>query len=331
MIHQYIERKSGEIRTEKLYRDGMIRAIFNDRREKTGILYRAVTSAYASEILGILNYDLPAGIFARRALAEMISMGTDLSECLDDPEGLDTMRKIFERKIRYPWCRPMEEGHGVISSPADSRMLAGSLSGNSLLFIKEKFFSLDDLLGGRTRWTGLFREGDYAVFRLTPEKYHWSHCPVSGTVTDFYEIGGIYNSCNPAAVVSVENAFSRNRRAVTVINTDVKGGTGCGSVAMIEVAALMIGGIKQSYCGELYDGAAGMEPGIFLRRGQPKSHYSPGSSVDILIFEKDRISFSPDIIKNLKNPAARSRFSEFFGHPLVETEVAVRSTIGIKI
>jgi phosphatidylserine decarboxylase len=331
MIHQYIERKSGENPHREALRDRMIRAIFNDRRERRGLLYRAVTSAYASEILGILNYDLPAGIFAKRALAEMISMGTDLSECLDDPESMNTMRKIFERKIRYSSCRPMEDGDGLISSPADSRMLAGSLGAGSLLFIKEKFFSLEDLLGGRAGWTGLFRDGDYAVFRLTPEKYHWSTARFREGVADFYEIGGIYNSCNPAAVVSVENAFSMNRRAVTVIDTDVKGGTGCGHVAMTEVAALMIGGITQFYCDEIYDGGHGMNPGAFLRRGQPKSYYSPGSSVDILIFEKNRISFSPDIIRNLRNPAAKSRFSEFFGHPLVETEVAVRSTIGHKI
>jgi phosphatidylserine decarboxylase len=39
--------------------------------------------------------------------------------------------------------------------------------------------------------------------------------------------------------------YSKNKRVVTIIDTDVEGGTGIGLVAMIEVVALMIGDIVQ--------------------------------------------------------------------------------------
>jgi phosphatidylserine decarboxylase len=50
--------------------------------------------------------------------------------------------------------------------------------------------------------------------------------------------------------------------------------------------------------------------------------------VDVLIFEKDRVRFSEDIVANMFRRDAVSRYSKGFGQPLVETEVAVRAAIG---
>jgi phosphatidylserine decarboxylase len=67
---------------------------------------------------------------------------------------------------------------------------------------------------------------------------------------------------------------------------------------------------------------------MMVSGGQPKSLFRPGSSVDILIFQKNRVTFSEDIVANLHHPRAFSRYSQGFGKPLVETEVSVRSQIG---
>lgn len=215
----------------------------------------------------------------------------------------------------------------AVVSPADSRMFAGSLSEDSVLFIKDKFFSFAEFLG-RPNWVWAFTGGDFAIFRLTPDKYHYNHAPVSGVVRDFYEIEGAFHSCNPAAVISEVTPFSRNRRAVTVIDTDVPGGSGCGLVAMVEVAALMIGQIVQAYAGSGYEPCEQMRPGLFLRKGQPKSLYRPGSSLDVLIFEPGRVEFSPDLVANQFRGDAGSRFSSWLGRPWVETDVRVRESIG---
>ena len=67
----------------------------------------------------------------------------------------------------------MPEEPEAIVSPADARALIGSLMENKTLFIKEKFFAFQQLLGrDRTRWLDIFGGGDFAIFRLTPEKYH---------------------------------------------------------------------------------------------------------------------------------------------------------------
>ena len=217
----------------------------------------------------------------------------------------------------------------AVVSPADARVLVGSCRETSALFIKDKFFSFDELLGGEQRpWRAAMRDGDFALFRLTPDKYHYNHSPVSGEVADIYEIDGAFNSCNPGAIVTVATPYSKNRRVVTIIDTDVKGGTGVGLVAMIEVVALMIGDIVQCYSEKRYEDPRPVVPRMFLEKGQPKSLYRPGSSTDILVFQRGRVEFAPDLLENQTRTDAISRFSKGFGSPLVETDIRVRAPLG---
>ena len=180
----------------------------------------------------------------------------------------------------------------------------------------------------KPQWFEAFDLGDYAISRLTPEKYHYNHTPVAGKVLDIYEIDGCFHSCNPGAVVQAVTPYSKNRRVVTVIDTDVPGGTGAGLVAMVEVVAMMIGRIVQCYSSHQYDTPQDVAQGMFMEKGCPKSLFRPGSSTTILMFQKNRVRFCEDLQENQKRTDAVSRFSQGFGRPLVETEVAVRSMIG---
>jgi phosphatidylserine decarboxylase len=326
MTHQYIDRGLGSIRDEELFCDRVIEYLYSRVREKAPVLFDAVISARASSLLGFVNYDLPLGARISGANALIRRLGIDISECVEAPSYYNTARRIFERRIRYATVRPMTNDGSVVVSPADSRMFTGSLNEESVLFIKDKFFSFGEFLG-RPNWTQLFAGGDFAIFRLTPDKYHYNHAPVSGVVRDFYEIEGAFHSCNPTAVISEVTPFSRNRRAVTIIDTDVPGGSGCGLVAMVEVAALMIGQIVQAYAASGYDPHEPVRPGLFLSMGQPKSLYRPGSSLDVLIFEPGRVEFSPDLVANQFRGDVGSRFSSWLGRPWVETDVRVRESI----
>ena len=104
----------------------------------------------------------------------------------------------------------------------------------------------------KKKWLNEFSGGDFAIFRLTPDKYHYNHSPVNGKVIDIYEVDGHFHSCNPGAIVKIVTPYSKNRRVVTVIDTDIPGGSNVGLVAMIEVVALMIGEIEQCYSCLLY-------------------------------------------------------------------------------
>lgn len=328
MQHQFIDRRTQTVRSERLFGDRVVRKIYAQARENAPQLFRALTSRHVSTLLGFVNYDLPLGARLLGGHRFLRELGVDLSECLDPPETLDTARKVFERRIRYWECRPMPEDPRVVVSPADARVLVGSLAAQSLLYIKDKFFDYEELLGRDKRaCLAAFHDGDFALFRLTPDKYHYNHVPVSGRVVDFYAIDGGYHSCNPAAVVALATPYSKNRRYVTIIETDVPGGSRIGVVAMIEVVALMIGEVEQCYSEARYDDPRPIGPGMFVRRGQPKSLYRPGSSTDVLLFERGRIDFDADIVTNMRRGGVTSRFTHGFGAPLVETDLAVRSSI----
>ena len=329
MIHQYIERRSGNVYNENLVADRLVQWMYGYAREKAPVVFKALTSARVTGMLGFLNYDL---LIHRRphCIENLIkALNIDCRECLHRPREFRNARGLFERRIKYWQYRPMPMDDRVVVAPADARALVGSWEEIGQLFIKEKFFSFGELLGLRQRhWHRAFYNGDFAIFRLTPDKYHYNHLPVSGRVVDFYTIDGDFHSCNPAAVVAEVTPFSKNRRVVTVIDTDVTGGTGVGLTAMVEIVALMIGQIVQCYSTHHYDAPQAIRPGMFVRKGQPKSLYRPGSSVDVLFFQKGRMQFDADLLANRRRVDVQSRFSQGFRHPLVETDVQVRSSIG---
>ncbi len=332
MEHQYIIRQTGEIQTEKLIADRLLNQIYASARENPGLLFGALTSPWVSKFLGHVQFDLPLSAGWRKDPCLRKKLGVDWAETLDPPELMRTLRDVFERKIRYWECRPMESAPRVVVSPADSRVLLGSFRTTSCLHLKDKFFEYEELLGAdKPEWLRAFQGADYAIFRLTPDKYHYNHTPVAGRVLDIYEISGEYHSCNPGAVVAAVTPYSKNKRVVTILDTDVSGGSEVGLVAMIEIVALMIGDIVQCCSAERYDDPEPVRKGMFLEKGKPKSLYRPGSSTDVLLFQEQRVHFSLDLLENMRRPGAMSRFSEGFGMPLVETDLQVRTTIGVAL
>ena len=258
-----------------------------------------------------------------------MKLGIDQTECVKPLGRWPKLRELFERQIRFWEVRPMPTMASSVVSPADSRVLFGHFQEQGDLPVKSKFFSLPELIGAnKVGWQSCFADGDWAVFRLTPEKYHYNHLPVSGKVADIYEIDGDFHSCNPSAVVRMVTSYSKNRRCITIIDTDVDGGSHVGFVAMIEIVALMIGEIVQCYSEERYDAPVPAQVGQFVRRGAVKSLFRPGSSTVVLLFERQRVVFDYDLVKNARRRDVQSRFSYFFGECLVETDVAVRSSIG---
>jgi phosphatidylserine decarboxylase len=324
--HQFIERKSRRVVTEKPIGDRSVYFLYHHLRENAPAMFKILTSARISSLLAFCRYDLPSN--ARRDGQYLFEgIGADWRECVEPLAYFDSHRKVFERQIRYWDTRSMSATVAKVAAPADSRMLIGSLATTSALFIKEKMFDAPELLGQTSPWHARFCNGDFAVFRLTPDKYHYNHLPVSGRVLDTYGIDGGYHSCNPSALIAMASLYAKNRRAVTIIDTDVPNGSQVGLVAMVEIVALMIGDIAEAYSEQGYDNPRPLEPGMLVNKGCPKSLFRPGSSTDVLFFEAGRITFAGDLIGNSRLNDVLSRYTNGFGRPLVETDVLVRSTI----
>jgi phosphatidylserine decarboxylase len=325
--HHYIDRDSGTVQREQLLADPLVRWLYAESRESPAWFMKAIVSPRLTQVLAAAAFDLPVAPGRWRTHRLAGALGIDLDECADPPESIDTPRKLFERRIRYWDRRPMNGNPAAIVSPADARVLVGSLAETSQLFVKDKWFSAAELLGtDHPHWQDALARGDFAIFRLTPDKYHYNHAPVDGVVRHVYEIPGGCHSCNPHAVV-IASTYAKNARTVTLIDTDVPGGTGIGRVAMIEIVALMIGVVEQCYSDDRYAATRPVTPGLVLRKGQPKSRFRPGSSTVVLLFERDRVIPCDDLVANQSRPGVESRFSQGLGRRLVETDVRVRSTI----
>lgn len=329
--HGYINRRNGAVCSEEFLADQTVDFIYSTVREKAPRLFDALTGPFFTGLLGFVNYDLALDSRLSGASRFVRKIGLDEKECLLPPGSFDTPRKVFERRIAYWRYRPMEDSPDSIVSPSDAKMFVGSLNDTSVLFLKGKFFDFRELIGkDRPDLHGRFDGADFAVFRLTPEKYHHNHAPVSGVVTDIFWVDGCYHSCNPGASVAMATPLSKNRRVVTVIDTDVEDGSNIGMVIMVEVVALMIGDIVQCYSDNRYDNPVPVTTGLFMRKGRPKSLFRPGSSTVVLFFQKGRVAFSEDLIRNQLRGDIDNRFAAWLEKPLVETEVDVRSTIGTR-
>ncbi|MFN2353094.1 MAG: phosphatidylserine decarboxylase [Desulfopila sp.] len=324
--HQYVDRATLQVINERLIADRSVNFLYNNLRESAPAMFNALTSRRMSSLLGFMHYDLGTGR-SKSPLRLFEALNADWRECVEPLSYYTTQRRVFERRIRYWQTRPMEKQTDTVVSPADSRVLIGSFANASSVFIKSKFFEIRELLGIDCPWYPRFFGGDYAIFRLTPDKYHYNHVPISGKVVDFYTVDGRYHSCNPIAQVAIASVYSKNRRVVTLIDTDIEGGSNIGMVAMVEIVALMIGDIVQCYSEEKYDNPRDVEKGMFLRRGCPKSLFRPGSSTVALLFQPNRIDFCEDLIRNSCRHDVNSRFTRRFGKPLVETDIKVRSNI----
>ncbi len=327
--HQYIDRATGNVVREHLLANSVVSALYSPALEKAPLVTRLASSRYVSRVLGYLNYDNVLSSRATGMLRFLRDSGIQLSEFVGNLSEYDTARKIFERQIRYWNCRPMPENSRAVVCPADARALVGSMEESSGLYLKQKFFSFPELLGDDSPWRSSFEGGDYAVFRLTPEKYHYAHSPVSGRILDFYSVEGRYFPCNPNASVQLITPVSKNRRVVTILETNGLSGSRIGRVAMIEVVALMIGQIEQRYSEQRYEDPCRIEKGMFLRAGSPKALFRPGSSTVVLLFQRDRVRFAADLVKNQRRYEVQSRFSLTLGEPLIETDVAVRSLLAL--
>lgn len=218
--------------------------------------------------------DRPAS--ARRVAAFVEQFGIDLSEARES--SFPSFNAFFERKLK-PGARPFDPDPAVLTSGGDGKVLVyPRLAEDERLPIKGTACSpaallLDDAVAAR------FRGGSGLVLRIAPYDYHRFHFPEGGQAGPARRIRGEYHSVNPIALAKVPDLFCRNKREVTLVESDR-----FGTYAMIEVGALTVGTIVQTYA-----------PGR-VERGQEKGNFRYGGSTVVMFFEPGRVEFDADLV-----------------------------------
>lgn len=182
-------------------------------------------------------------------------------------------QRLFSKELA-DLCAPCEARYLFFDEVnMDSRVSIKGASINPIALIN------DSALGKK------YLGGSMAIARLCPVDYHRFHFLDDCLLGQVRPIHGRYESVNPVAVQQIEDLFFKNERSLSILETSQ-----FGNVAMIEVGALCVGKIVQSYNSTQSN----------FKRGEEKGYFLFGGSTVILIFEAQKIKWNPDYLAKSK-------------------------------
>ena len=274
---KYIERASGEIKTENVPGEGMLKWLYTSATGKAALnllVKRKVVSA-------IGGWYMDSKLSAKRIPDFVNEHHINLSECeFSDIQHYKTFNEFFYRKLK-PGVRVIEEG---LVSPADGKILAfQSMNDIPSFFIKGSEFNLQTFLGDESL-AQKYETGAMAIIRLAPVDYHRYHFPASGKASESVKINGHYFSVSPLALRGSLKIFCENQREHCTLSTEE-----FGDILIVDVGATMVGSIIQTY-----------EANSKVKKGDEKGYFAFGGSTLVLLFEKETITFDADLIENTK-------------------------------
>lgn len=268
------DRKNQQFTEEKIYGEGGMRFLYENPIGR--ILEGSLLSRpWFSKLYGAYQ----ASGMSRHKTSPFIQ---DFKIPMDEYEKgpFPSFNDFFIRKF-LPGKRSFENSPDRFSAPAEGRYLVfSSITENTALPIKGATLNGPSLLGNAPEMKR-FYGGPGFIARLCPVDYHRFHFPDSGKILSETRIEGPLHSVNPVALAVRGDLLFRNERVVTVIETE-----NFGALAYVEVGAICVGKIVQSY-----------GPEKFVKRGEEKGYFLFGGSTVIVVGEPGKFSFDPDLLE----------------------------------
>lgn len=275
---RYIDRKSGEQKTEDVPGGGMLKWLYNTSSGKV-----ALNVLFKRKLVSALGgWFMDSRLSAGRVQDFVIQNKVNLNECrISDVKEFHTFNQFFYRKLKAD-ARPLGEN---IVSPADGKVLAfQTIKDVSSFFVKGTEFTTSDFLQDE-ELAEKYKEGSMLIVRLAPADYHRFHFPADGIISASKKIDGHYYSVSPLALKKSLEIFCQNLREYSILSNQ-----NYGDILISEVGATMVGGITQTYTSNSE-----------INRGDEKGYFSFGGSTLVLLFEKDKITLDQDLIQNTQN------------------------------
>jgi phosphatidylserine decarboxylase len=270
----YFDRERGTFENENVYARGFLGWLYN-RPSGRLLAPLLVGTPLPSRVWGAVHRTrwsrrrIPT--FARR-------MGIDLSESERSVAEFDSFNAFFTRGLREG-CRPVCAEPGVLVAPVDGKVLAyPRLDPQATFRIKRSWFDLEGLLRDRAL-AATFAGGSMVVCRLGLADWHHFHFPDSGTPGPAVAIRGRYHAGGPYSRRALVPFYAENHRMLVRFDSDH-----FGPMAMVEVGALTVGSIRQRF-----------QPGVRVRKGQPKGYFELGGSTVVLLFRPGAIVLDADL------------------------------------
>ncbi|MCR4730130.1 MAG: phosphatidylserine decarboxylase [Saccharofermentans sp.] len=200
---------------------------------------------------------------------------------------------FFTRKIRYG-KRPVDMTPGALISPADSKLLVYEIEKDTVMRIKGRTYTADEILGDPEN-AKEFAGGYALVFRLTVDDYHRFCYPDKGCLISKRFIKGKLHTVSP--VSKNHKIYMENTRLVNLLKTEK-----FGTIAYIEVGAMLIGRIVDN----------GTD---VFEKGQEKGYFEPGGSTVVIMVRN--VEIDKDIMEqSASGIETKVRYGERIGRAL---------------
>ncbi len=274
---RYINRQTGQIETEEVFGEQAIRFLYGNSLVSKTVgklaLHGLAKWPFTSWIYGRIQSH-PSSKSRVQPFIERFNV--DTSEFLDPPESFATFNDFFVRKLK-PSSRPHAEGPII---PADGRYrFYPKITLNDSFEVKRKTFCLKTVLQDE-KLAARYDGGSLVIARLCPTDCHRFYFPFNCVPSQAKCINGKLFSVNPIAIKDNSWIWGVNRRMLTTLSSEE-----FGQVAFLEVGATNVGSIIETYT-----------PDTPCAKGSEKGFFEFGGSALLILFEKGRIQFDPDLL-----------------------------------
>ena len=272
----YRDRQNGAIVTENIFAENTLRWLYEN-----WLGFKIFSYLLNNRAFCWLYGKSQNSPFTRRQIADFVSQHQIDSTEIELPlTSYPSFNAFFSRKLK-PNARPFAQDPTVFCAPGDGKVLVyPQLEGQTKIPVKGSLIKIESLLASQTAAQNYYG-GSALVVRLAPYDYHRFHFPDSGTAEPSRYIKGEYHSVNPIALTKIGDVYCRNHRAITEFHSQ-----NFGRIAYIEIGAITIGSIVQTY-----------QPGT-VQKGAEKGYFQYGGSTLVLLFEKKAIAFDEDLIRD---------------------------------
>ena len=273
---KYINRESGELRTEKVLGEYWLNWLYSNPLGELS-LELIVKRKIVSELYGN-RMDSPE---SANKIDEFVK-NYDIDISIAQKQIFDSFNDFFYRKLKEG-SRSIDTSKYSITSPADGKILVYNNIDNQDFIVKGYRFNLNEFLQNE-ELANEFKGGSLMIVRLCPTDYHRYHFPYAGSINGGTDISGDYYSVSPLAIKKNIEIICINKRAyLEVENKDF------GKYIIAEVGATMVGSIIRTYNDKN------------IEKGEEMGYFKFGGSTIILIFPKDKITIDKDLIDNTIN------------------------------
>ncbi|MHC4942595.1 MAG: phosphatidylserine decarboxylase [Planctomycetota bacterium] len=270
-------RETGSLESEIVLGEGWIRLLYENRLG--GLVANILLKRRAfSRLYGRLQDRSASAAKIRRFAADL---GIDLSEAEKPVEDYQCFNDFFSRALKKE-ARPIDHSPGIVISPCDARLLVlPDLDMKAPIRVKGGCFDLAALLDDAAL-AEEYHGGTLFLYRLCPVDYHRFHFPercVPGFPT---ALNGDLHSVNPIALAAGMKILDANLRHRTLLDTD----SGLGRVAMVEIGAMCVGSVKQTFV-----------PNVPAERGDEKGMFRFGGSTVAVLYMPGKVEADQDILE----------------------------------